>query len=124
MREFRAEMDLDAPFEQVWRAVTDFDAYLEWNPFIRSIDREAEVGALLTIRGEPPDARATTFRPAVHAMDHRSALEPLAGGRSRFVETERFSGMLVGVLRSTPAATVRGFEQMNHALMRRAGATS
>jgi hypothetical protein len=36
-----------------------------------------------------------------------------------FVQSERFSGLLVGLLRSTLVATQRGFEQMNQALKRR-----
>lgn len=37
--------------------LTDFDAYPEWNPFIRSIQGNPEVGSRLSIRIEPPGAR-------------------------------------------------------------------
>lgn len=140
MRARGSEIQINAPPRRVWRALTDFDAYPEWNPFIRSIQGDPEVGSRLSARIEPPGARGMTLRPTVRALEpgrelrwlghllipgladaeHRLALEPLDGGRSRFVQSERFSGLLVGVLRSTLAATQRGFEQMNQALKRRA----
>jgi hypothetical protein len=119
--------------------VADFASYPEWNPFIRSIEGDARVGARLRVRIEPPGARGMTFRPTVRAAEpgrelrwlgrlflpglvdgeHRFALEPLAAGRTRFVQSERFSGLLVGLLGKTLTATKRGFEQMNSALKQR-----
>jgi hypothetical protein len=92
----------------------------------------------LKVRIEPPGARGMTFRPTVRAVEptrelrwlgrlflpglvdgeHRLALEPLEGGRSRFIQSERFRGLLVGLLTGTLTATERGFEQMNGALKR------
>ena len=143
MRELRSEIAIDAPPERVWQVLTAFGAYPEWNPFIRSIEGEAKVGSRLKIRIEPPGARGMTFRPTVRAAEparelrwlgrlllpgladgeHRLALEPLAGGRSRFIQSERFSGLLVGLLGGTLAATERGFQQMNEALKRRVEVT-
>jgi hypothetical protein len=40
-------------------------------------------------------------------------------GRSKFIQSERFSGPLIGLLTKTLAATERGFERMNEALKRR-----
>jgi hypothetical protein len=144
MRELRSEIEIDAPPEDVWQVLTDFDAYPEWNPFIRSIQGNPKVGSRLSVRIEPPGARGMTFRPTVRAAEparelrwlgrllipgladgeHRLTLEPLNGGRSQFIQSERFSGLLVGLLRSTLAATQRGFEQMNQALKRRAEVAS
>ena len=139
MRELRTEIEIDAPPPTVWQVLTDFAAYPDWNPFIRSIEGEPRAGSRLKVRIEPLGARAMTFRPTVRAADpsrelrwlgrlfvpglvdgeHRLALEPLAGQRSRFVQSERFSGLLVGLLSGTLAATERGLEQMNHALKTR-----
>jgi hypothetical protein len=138
------EIEIDAPPGRVWQVLTDFGAYPEWNPFIRSIEGEAKVGSRLKVRIEPPGGRRMTFRPTVRAAEaarelrwlgrlfvpglvdgeHRLALEPLDGGRSRFIQSERFSGLLVRLLAGTLAATERGFEQMNDALKRRVEATS
>lgn len=140
MRELRSEIEIDAPPERVWQVLIDFGAYPQWNPFIRSIEGEPRVGSRLKVRIEPPGARGMTFRPTVRVAEparelrwlgrlfvpglvdgeHRLALEPLEGGRSRFVQSERFSGLLVGLITGTLAATERGFEQMNQALKTRA----
>src|SRR5919106_1960589 len=140
MRELRTEIEIDASPELVWQVLTDFDAYGEWNPFIRSIEGEPVVGSQLKVRIEPPGARGMTFKPMVRAVEparelrwlgrlfvpglfdgeHRLALEPVGGVRSRFIQSERFSGLLVRPLGKTLAATEQGFVEMNRALKQRA----
>jgi hypothetical protein len=55
-----------------------------------------------------------------HLFDgaHRFELEPIDGGRrTRFVQSERFRGILLPfVRRAVLPATLRGFEAMNRAL--------
>jgi hypothetical protein len=139
MRELRSQIDIDASPERVWRVLTYFDAYPEWNPFIRSLSGRCEVGAKLTVRIEPPGARSMTFKPTIRAAaperelrwlgrlfvpglfdgEHRLEIEPLDNGQSRFAQSERFSGLLVPLFSKTLVATQRGFEQMNVALKRR-----
>ena len=92
------------------------------------------------MRIEPPQARATTFKPTVRSVEpnrelrwlgrllipgifdgeHSLSIEPLEGSRSRFVQSERFSGILVGLAKGTLLKTGTGFEQMNAALKARA----
>lgn len=144
MRELRREIEVEAPPGRVWAVVIDFAAYPDWNPFIRRISGELLEGARLEVRIEPPEARATTFRPTVRAVEanrelrwlgrllvpgifdgeHSLRIEPLDGGRSRFVQSERFSGVLVGLVKGTLAKTEAGFEQMNTALKARVEQTS
>jgi hypothetical protein len=139
MRELRREIEIDAPPGRVWAVVTDFAAYPDWNPFIRRISGELREGARLEVRIEPPGARATTFKPTVRAVEadrelrwlgrlflpgifdgeHSLWIEPLEGGRSRFVQSERFSGVLVGLVGGMLAKTEAGFGQMNAALKAR-----
>ena len=139
MRELRREIEIDAPPERVWAVVSDLAAYPEWNPFIRRIGGELREGARLEVRIEPPDARAMTFKPTFRAVEpnrelrwlgrllfpglfdgeHSLRIEPLEGGRSRFVQSERFSGVLVDLVKGTLAKTEVGFEQMNAALKAR-----
>jgi hypothetical protein len=139
MRELRREIEIEAPPERVWSVVSDFAAYPEWNPFIRRISGELREGARLEVRIEPPGGRATTFKPTVRAVqanrelrwlgrllvrgifdgEHSLRVEPLDGGRSRFIQSERFSGLLVGLVKGALAKTEAGFEQMNNALKAR-----
>ena len=45
MQTLHASADIDAPAEQVWRVVTDFARYPEWNPFIiRAAGSSASAG--------------------------------------------------------------------------------
>ena len=140
VRELRREIEIDAPPERVWAVVSDFAAYPEWNPFIRRIGGELREGARLEVRIEPPDTRAMTFKPTVRAVEanrelrwlgrlllpgvfdgeHSLRIEPLDSGRSRFIQSERFTGLLVGLLGGTLSKTEAGFEQMNTALKARA----
>jgi hypothetical protein len=139
MRELHREIEIDGPPERVWAVLTDFAAYPEWNPFIRRISGELRESAKLEVRIEPPGGRAMTFKPTVRAVEanrelrwlgrlllpgvfdgeHSLRIEPLEGGRSRFVQSERFSGLLVGLVKGALAKTEAGFERMNTALKAR-----
>ena len=139
--EITTEIDIDAPPADVWAALTDLDRYAEWNPFITEAAGLAEVGERLTNRMQPPGERAITFRPEVTVVEpnqtfewlghlgvpgvfdgrHRFALTELPGGRTRLVQSEHFSGLLVRPMRKRlDAGTVAGFEAMNEALAARA----
>jgi hypothetical protein len=144
--ELRAEIQIDAEPGRVWAVLMDFDAYREWNPFITSIQGERTVGARLRARLQPPGGRGITMKPSVtvnepdaafgwlgrlggisHLFDgaHRFELQPIDGGsRTRFVQSERFRGILLPLVRrSILPATLAGFEAMNRALAERAVAT-
>jgi hypothetical protein len=143
--ELRAEIEIDADPATVWAVLTDFGAYPDWNPFIRSIDGAPPVGGRLHVRLQPPEGRGITMKPVVtvneagrvfgwlgrlggvpHLFDgaHRFELEPIDGGqRTRFVQSERFQGMLLPLLRrSVLPPTLQGSELMNRALADRAAA--
>ncbi|MGH3029025.1 MAG: SRPBCC domain-containing protein, partial [Gaiellaceae bacterium] len=57
--------------------------------------------------------------PGVIDGEHSLRIEPLDGGRTRFIQSERFTGLLVGLVGGTLAKTEVGFEQMNTALKAR-----
>jgi hypothetical protein len=144
MRELRREIEVDASPERVWVVVTDFAAYPDWNPFIRRISGELREGGRLEVQIQPPGARASTFKPTVRAVEtnrelrwlgrllvpgifdgeHSLRIEPLESGRSLFVQSERFSGVLVGLVKGILAKTDAGFGQMNAALKARVEQTS
>jgi hypothetical protein len=143
MRDLTSHVDIGVPAERVWQVLTDFDAYPEWNPFIRHASGELREGAHLKVIIQPPGRRATTFRPVVVKFEpgrelrwlgrlllpglfdgeHIHSLEPLGEGRSRYFQSERLSGVLVGLLKRQLDDTLRGFEAMNEALKARAEST-
>jgi hypothetical protein len=139
----QAEIEINAGPERVWSILADFASYPVWNPFIRFIRGTLERGARLEVRIQPSGTKGMTFRPSVLAADagrelrwrghflfpgifdgeHRFVIEPLAAGKVRFRQSERFSGILVPIFRgSLDRDTKRGFEEMNLALKARAEA--
>jgi hypothetical protein len=140
MLELSTEIEIDAPPADVWRVLTDAEAYPEWNPFIRKLEGDLRPGERLEVRIEPPGGRGMTFKPKVLAAEperelrwlgrllvpgifdgeHILRIEPLGESRSRFVQAERFRGLLVGMAGAgTLEKTKEGFERMNAALKER-----
>ena len=142
-KELRTEIEIDAPADRVWRVLTEFDAYPDWNPFLRRASGEVKEGARLEVYMQPSGGRGMTFRPTVIRAEpnrefrwlghlgmsglfdgeHSFTIEPLEGNRVRFVQSERFTGVLVPLmLLMIEKDTKRGFEEMNQALKERAEA--
>jgi hypothetical protein len=140
MTELRTEIDIDAPAEVVWRILTDFPAYEQWNPFIREVVGVPAAGERLTIRLDS-GSREMTFRPRILEADPPRALRWIGrlgargvfdgehifeitaqpDGGVRFVQRENFSGLLTPVLLGMMLNSTRhGFEAMNEALKARA----
>jgi hypothetical protein len=136
----RAEIDIDAAPERTWAALTDLAAWADWNPFIRSARGELRLGSLIDVVVQPSGTKPISGKGRVLVLDpprqmvwaatllgswvfrgeHRFAVEPLPGGKSRFVQSEEFTGLLVPFLRGKiDRETKRGFVEMNAALKRR-----
>jgi hypothetical protein len=134
---------IDRPPQTVWTILTATADYPRWNPEITRLDGALVVGNVITFTEGSGDA-AMVFRPTVltvnpgHELkwrgsvgmpglfdgEHRFRLEA-DGARTHFIQSERFSGILVGklsddVLQNT-AASMR---QMNAALKARAEASN
>ncbi|KGN32130.1 hypothetical protein N802_11140 [Knoellia sinensis KCTC 19936] len=142
-REQRLErtVDIAAPPEKVWEALTDFTAYGEWNPFIRELSGTPEAGQKLTARIHPAGGKAMTFTPTVLAAEpgrelrwlgrvfvprlldgeHSFVIEPTATG-SRLTHAEEFRGVLVPLVGSA-LDVGDDFDAMNAALKERVEAS-
>ena len=46
----KAEIEIDAPPDDVFDILTDLDRYAEWNPFTPRIDSTLELGAPVDMR--------------------------------------------------------------------------
>lgn len=144
MKEIITDIEINASAERVWRLLTGFADYPQWNPFIRRAEGEARQGTWLKVYIQPPGARGMSFRPTVlkakanrelrwlgHLMipglfdgEHIFTIEPLGENRVRFIQREILSGLLVPLFaRWLEADTRRGFEEMNRALKARAEQT-
>ena len=141
MKVLYSEIEIAASAERVWRILTDFASYPQWNPFIRRISGEPTAGERLEVRLEPPGGMGITLRPTVLNAEpnrelrwlgrllvkglfdgeHSLAIQQLGENHVRFVQSEAFNGLLVSLFaRSLDKSTRRGFEEMNYALKVRA----
>lgn len=116
MNTIRVRTEIDAPPETVYEVLTDFDAYPEWNDYMR-IEGVAAPGERLVVRPGPKATLDQTFRPRVRVADgrelrwvgrlwvrglfdgeHGFRVEERADGGSLLVQDERFTGLLAGVI--------------------------
>jgi len=65
VKEVFSEIEIQAPAERVWQALTDFASYPKWNPFIRRISGQPKEGKRLRVYIEPPGTKGRTFRPKI-----------------------------------------------------------
>lgn len=138
MPSIKTEIDIEAPIGQVWQVLTDFPAYVEWNPFVLSIEGEARTGATLknTLLFQ---GKEQIFRPKITQWvpnqefawlgsglggtfkgHHYFRLESQGENQTRFVHGENFSGLMSYVLLPMIGkSTEKGFRAMNEALKKR-----
>ena len=141
--ELEVATDIDAPAGAVWRVLRATQEYGSWNPFIVSLDGVLAVGGNITVSLALADRKRQTLRPRIIRLDegralawrgrlgvpgvldaeHRLEVEEVDSEHCRFVQHERFTGVVVPAVRSvltvkTPAA----FLAMNTALAQQARA--
>ncbi len=135
--EIKTEIAINASPAKVWEVLTDFENYPSWNPFIRSVTGPVKVGNKITARIEPPEASGMTFKPTVLVFEpnqelrwlgkllftglfdgeHKFELINAGNGTSRFIQSEKFRGILVPLFKKQlNDNTKRGFEAMNKKL--------
>ncbi|WP_338727601.1 SRPBCC domain-containing protein [Haladaptatus sp. DJG-WS-42] len=140
MAELTTSVDIDAPPATVWQVLTDFSSYPGWNDYMH-ISGQPTVGSRLHVSPGPAAGRLPTFKPRVLTADenrelrwlghfyvnglfdgeHRFVIDDLGDGRSRFTQSETFSGLLVGPFnRLMSSQTERNFNAVNAALKERA----
>lgn len=138
---YRTSFAIKATPSQVWRTLTAFDRYPEWNPQIVSIsgplDRGAGIRLTLTLPGRPalnvaatieelePRVRLTwrghVLAPWFFEGYRRFDIEPLDDGGITFTHTEDIHGLLGPIyswLMGPPQR--RSHEALNEALRTRA----
>ena len=145
MEEIRTEIEIDAPVNEVWSILIDFKRHAEWNPFIREIAGELREGAQLQINLGPPGKRAMRFKPIVQMVEPQKAfrwlghlffsglfdgehifeLETAGKNATRFIQREKFNGLLVKFFRKSLDTDIKnGFIAMNEALKKEAEKSS
>ena len=126
--------------ERAWAVLTDFTAFPDWNPFMIAASGDLRPGGRLEVTLRPPGRKAFTFRPTVKELEparrlrwlgrtglpgifdgeHVHEMTALGPNRTRYVQRERFRGVLTPFLRRMLDDTKGGFDAMNAALKARA----
>lgn len=137
MHEIITSIEIESSPDNVWAVLVDFSAHTKWNPFIRSIEGIAKKGERLKVSIKPVDGKPMAFRPTVLVAtpnqelrwmgrflfpglfdgEHYFRIEPISSRCVKFIQGERFSGLLVAFTKSSlDSGTKRGFMAMNQAL--------
>ena len=140
MQKIETQIEIAAPAGHVWSLLTDFASYPQWNPFIRSIEGQLEIGQQLNVFIQPVGSKGMRFKPSVLVVEpnrelrwkgklllpglfdgeHYFRIESRPQG-AIFFQGEVFTGILVPLFRrSLDGATKQGFIAMNEALKQKA----
>jgi len=111
-----AEVNVHAPAARIWAILTDANSFPRWNSTVTSIEGEIREGAKLrihvpdtdrtftpTVSNVVPSARMTWsggFSPVFKGV-RTFELRPRDDGSTDFALTERFSGLLIPLVRRT-----------------------
>jgi len=141
MFELTTEITIAASAERVWAVLVDMARWPEWNPFLVAgagdlVEDERihvtiqQAGgkpmhiAPRVLKAEPAQElrwRGRLIIPGLFAGEHAFVLHPESANVTRFVQTERFTGILIPFFRRMLDTETRaGFEAMNAALKARA----
>ncbi|HKY41161.1 MAG TPA: SRPBCC domain-containing protein [Polyangiaceae bacterium] len=138
--ELRTEVEINAPAAHVYRILTDFERYHEWNPFIPSIAGKLQVGQQLALEVSLPEGKSYLLKPRITQLtedaelrwrgsylfpfllqaEHFFLVAERGERQTRFVQGENFSGLLLRFAGSMLTLTARGLVYMNQALKKRA----
>lgn len=141
MLEIRTQIDIGASASLVWGILTDFGSYRRWNPFVRAIQGQAQVGNSIEITQDVVAFGSSTFRatlthvreprelrwfkswtvPGLYSAEHRFAIESLPAGGIRLHNGGQYRGAVVPMVQRRLQQIIEpAFNAMNVALKRRA----
>lgn len=117
MRRLHSEIEIGAPPERVWGALTDFRSFPSWNPLFPKAKGKLVPGRRLKVQlrlgsrqvtfrprvtqVRPPHElawRARQWIPGLFEVDRRFTVEPMGRSGSRLVQSETATGVLAPVL--------------------------
>jgi hypothetical protein len=145
VKEVSAEIEINSYPESVWKILTDFATYDQWNPFINKIIGLPTEGSKIDIYIETPSGKNRKYSPRITKVEegrelrwsgksslpgflnaeHIFTIEEMRPERVRFIQREVFKGLLTRIFGKGVDIDVRqGFQDMNDALKKRAERSS
>ncbi|WP_278550686.1 SRPBCC domain-containing protein [Elizabethkingia bruuniana] len=133
-KEIKTEIVIQAAPEKIWKILTDFESYPQWNPFIVSVTGDVEKGNKIVVSIKPSDGKGMIFKPTILTKidskelswqgrllfkglfdgKHKFELIDNGNGTTTFIQSEKFSGIFVWLF--NPENTKNGFNKMNQKL--------
>ncbi|WP_341529630.1 SRPBCC domain-containing protein [Nostoc sp. UHCC 0302] len=135
--EIYTEVEIAAKAEKVWSILTNFNDYINWNPFIVKAEGKIHQGAKITIHVQPPGLKSMVFNPTIIKTEenrtlvwegkfilpgmfdgeHTYIIEELGNQGVRLIQKETYTGLLIPFLAKKLSKNTRGgFELMNQAI--------
>lgn len=133
-KEIKVETIIKASPEKIWTILTNFESYPNWNPFVKYIKGNFEVGNKIEVKIAPPDAKTMVFKPIVTSFEENKKLSWLGvllfrgvfdgehkfelidnkNGTTTLIQSEYFVGILVPLFaKQLDINTKNGFIAMN-----------
>jgi hypothetical protein len=145
VKEVRSEIEINSYPESVWKILTDFATYDQWNPFINQIIGLPTEGSKIDIYIETPSGKNRKYSPRITKVEegrelrwfgkssipgflnaeHIFTIEELQPESVRFIQREVFDGLLTRLFgKGLDTDVMQGFQDMNGALKKRAERSS
>jgi hypothetical protein len=141
VKEVRSEIEINSYPESVWKILTDFATYDQWNPFINKIIGLPTEGSKIDIYIQTPSGKNRKYSPRITKVEegrelrwfgksslpgflnaeHIFTIEELQPESVRFIQREVFDGLLTRLFgKGLDRDVMQGFQDMNDALKKRA----
>ena len=138
-RELQTRIVISATTTQVWKALTNFEAYPEWSRFVQQITEVGEEGQQIRVRIKPEGGSAMDFTPELLRFrevrelrwlgklffkglfdgEHYFRLEETHDGQTLLIHGEIFRGLMVWPILATMPKLAESFEAFNQSLKTR-----
>ena len=140
MKEIVTEIEIAAAPSRVWKVLTNFEKYSDWNPFMTKVSGRAVEGEELEVTFPNPQGGTMVISPTILKVEdekelrwlgrteddtfngeHSFIVKPGDPGKVRFIHSEKFTGSMVPDLEGWLETVLRKyFEDMNRAFKNRA----
>ena len=134
------ETEIDGTTDEVWKVISNFQGYTDWNPTITNASGEMKEGSTVGVTFSLPFSKSmdlnllvqdidkgrafslisTLLEPKILDSVHYLSIEKAENGNVKFCQGEKFSGLLLYLVFPFIKSTLeKSFEEMNKALKNR-----